>query len=483
MGNKAADLKIGWGHADITPSGPCLVAGQFYARVSEEVLDPVTATALALDNSHDAAVLVSCDLVGIPNELRSAVRERLADVSGLDPLKVLISATHTHTGPDVRIPVFGSGHTSTALGVDLDAMDARTYQPFAADRIAGAVRQAWTSRRPGRIAYGQGTAVIGRNRRWVDTSGKATMYGNTNSPDFSHIEGYEDHSLGLIATYDQAGQLTGMVVNVACTSQVSEHLFAVSADFWHETRQELQQRFGKGLFVLGQCAAAGDQSPHLLYDKPAEKRMRELAGRSERQEIAQRIANAVGETLPLIAPTATASLQLAHHVETIDLPMNALTQEDVDTSLAEADKVQVEYENEMASLEADPALRSQPRWYVKPTNAFRRMRWFRAVGERFEAQKTSVTMPVEFHVVRLGDLALASSPFEFYLDFGIFIKARSPAVHTFLVQLAGGGTYCPSQRSLLGKGYGSLPASNPVGPAGGRLLSEKTIDALAKLWA
>ena len=44
-----SELKIGWAQADITPPVPCLVCGQFYARISEEVMDPVTATALALE--------------------------------------------------------------------------------------------------------------------------------------------------------------------------------------------------------------------------------------------------------------------------------------------------------------------------------------------------------------------------------------------------------------------------------------------------
>jgi len=46
-------------------------------------------------------------------------------------------------------------------------------------------------------------------------------------------------------------------------------------------------------------------------------------------------------------------------------------------------------------------------------------------------------MPVEVHVIRLGDMAIASNRFELYLDFGIRIKARCPAVQTFVVQLAG----------------------------------------------
>jgi len=46
-------------------------------------------------------------------------------------------------------------------------------------------------------------------------------------------------------------------------------------------------------------------------------------------------------------------------------------------------------------------------------------------------------MPVEIHVIRLGDMAIATNRFELYLDFGIRIKARSKAVQTFVVQLAG----------------------------------------------
>ena len=86
-------------------------------------------------------------------------------------------------------------------------------------------------------------------------------------------------------------------------------------------------------------------------------------------------------------------------------------------------------------------------------------------------------------MLRLGDLAVATNPFEYYLDFGIRIKARSPAAQTLLVQLAGGGTYCPSPRSLAGGGYGSLPASNPVGPEGGKVLVERTVEVIDKLWS
>ena len=95
----------------------------------------------------------------------------------------------------VRLSRQGSGKTSSGVGVELPAMPIKDYLDFASERIAQTVAQAWEKRAPGRIAYGMGSAVVGRNRRWVDTAGRATMYGNTNTETFSHIEGYEDHSI------------------------------------------------------------------------------------------------------------------------------------------------------------------------------------------------------------------------------------------------------------------------------------------------
>src|SRR5690606_34522176 len=112
-----------------------------------------------------------------------------------------------------------------------------------------------------------------------------------------------------------------------------------------------------------------------------------------------------------------------------------------------------------------------------------RMNWHRNVVERYAAlQRGERTQTVELHVVRLGEIAFASNPFEYYLDYGIQIKVRSPAIQTFLIQLAGGGSYCPSPRSVAGGGYGSVPASSPVGPEGGQRLADETVATLRELF-
>jgi len=422
-------------------------------------------------------------LVSIPDALRDTVRSRLpASCPGLDPMKVVLNATHTHTGPEVRTPTAEGGHTSTGTGVDLDAMPVEDYVEFAVERIARTITDAWNARLPGEIAFGQDYAIIGHNRRWVDRDGESTMYGNTDTPTFCNIEGYEDHSVGVVATRDHEGTLTGLIVNVPCPAQVSESAFVLSADYWHETRQELRCRLGDELFLLPQCSAAGDQSPHLLYGKGAAERMLKLRDRTPRQEIAQRIANAVEETLASIGTEFKGDPILKHQVESLGLPMAVLTERDVQAATEEADQLHDQYQEEKRKLATDPASRQEPRWYRSVTRAYRRMKWFQGVSRRFEAQKRGETLPVEVHVLRLGEVVFATNPFEYYLDFGIYIKARSKAIQTFLVQLAGPGTYVPSTRSVSGGGYGSIPASNPVGPEGGWQLAEMTTGMIEHLW-
>lgn len=507
---KPCDLRIGWAQADITPDQPVLLAGQFHARVSEGVKDPVTATALALESGpaggrNEQALLVSCDLVSIPDCLRDAVRERVhARLPDFDPDCVCLNATHTHTAPVVRTthgptnPLRGAPRQLGVPPEELGVMDPAAYNDFAADHIASAIVNAWNGRAPGGIAYGLGHAVVGRNRRISYRDGSAKMYGKTALPEFSHIEGYEDHDVNLLATYDTRNNLTGLIVNVACPSQVSEHLYQVSADYWHDTRVELRRRLGDNLFVLPQCGTGGDQSPHVLVNKAAEAHMLALKGMTPpkttitdnnlgdpdalRAEIAQRIAGTVTTTLPFMAREIVFTPRLERRTKTVELTRNNLTEADAREALAEAAEFEKQYEKLRADLDAHPEKKKEPRWYTEITKTAGRASWFRNVGTRFDTQRRQPRAPVELTMLRLGDVAIATNPFEFYLDFGIRIKARSPAVQTFVVQLAGTGTYLPTERAVAGKSYGAVPASNPIGPAGGHELVEHTLQTLQTMW-
>jgi hypothetical protein len=163
--------------------------------------------------------------------------------------------------------------------------------------------------------------------------------------------------------------------------------------------------------------------------------------------------------------------------------MNQLSESDVEDAHQNIAVWQEKYEAEKTRVEENPALKNEPRWYVPLTQALNRIGWSRGVLERYEQlQRGENTYPAEVHVLRLGDIAFATNPFEYYLDFGIQIKVKSTAIQTFVVQLAGNGTYVPSPRAAAGGGYGAVPASNPVGPEGGQFLADYTVEKIGELW-
>ncbi len=496
-------IKIGWASSNTTPTQPTLISGQFYARYSEGVVDSLYATALALESDGKSIgkriVMVSCDLVGIPDYLRDRVRELVVKaVPILNMDDILLNATHTHTAP-----VMSQTESNEFYGIPYQwftrgktSMTPKEYFEFAVQKISEAAIQAWESRSEGGISYGLSKAVVGHNRLQVDRNGKSLMYGNTSRPEFSHIEGYEDHNLNLLYTWDRSGKLTGIVINAAVPAQVSGQLYEISADFWTEARTLLRKEIGKDLFILSQVSAAGDQSPYTMWGGPAEERMQRLMGFEKdgigrntigrRKVIARHITDGVKAILPYMKKNIEWEPIFSKKVEIVPLPRRSLgtfNAEFVENLRKEMEENKTEYENMLADVTNTPRKREGNRWYKDITTANSLYERARRVYDRYKsADITDPMVQVEFAAIRIGDMVFVTNPFELYLDYGIQIKVKSPAVQTFIVQLAGGGTYLPTQRSIDGGAYGAVPASTTVGPDGGYELVDKTVELIHSLW-
>lgn len=487
-------IKIGWSTVDITPDQPVDLRGQFPARVSEGILDPVTATVLAIesaDSPDEHVFVISCDLVSIEQETVSAIRKKIkAALPDVNTNNIIISATHTHTAPLCD----SDESTINRYGIELDVMAPSAYLDFMSDLVANAAADAWNNRRPGGISYGLGHAVVGHNRLQVSSSGNSGMYGNTNRPDFSHIEGYEDHSVNLLYTWDSQKNLTGVVINVASPSQVTEGLYQISADYWHDTKVELKERLGKNIHILGQCSAAGDQSPHFLIGSKAEVRMQKLMFPdnsdigdqtvAHRKQIAIRIADAVTSVLPYMVDQVEWNPRVAFKTEKVELSRRLINIEDVNKALKQSEQWRERYDQLLKEIEDDPSIKQKRRWYSDITNSYRRFSRGENVKKRYELEKVQPKLAIEVNVLRIGDIVMATNPFELYLDYGIRIKARSPATQTFLVQLSNGSNgYLPPYRSTKGDSYGAEPASTQVGPEGGQELVDKTLEMINSVWS
>jgi len=420
-------LYAGWATIDITPDRPVALIGQLHKRISQRVRDPLTATALALETrgpqGREQAIVMSCDALYTRKAIQDRLRQRLkAELPDFDRDKLLLNATHTHTAPGFLDETFGDLYD---VSDDPGVMKASGYADFFLERAVKVAVAAWKARKPAGMSWALGHAVIGTNRRAQYFGGSAAMYGATNRPDFAGIEGYEDHSLELLFFWNAEKKLTGIVINVACPAQETEGLSEISADFWHDVRTQIHQTMGRDIFVLAQCAAAGDLSPHLVWRRRAEDVMRQRRGLSNRAEIARRIVEAVDDVLPLAQKDIQTNLVFGHTVARLNLPA------------------------------VDPTLRP---FY-----------------------QTDTVTPIEFHVLRLGDVALATNPFELYLDYGVRIKARSPAVLTLVTQLSCQHSgYLPTARAVRGGGYSA--DKYVVGPEGGRRLVDETVTRLQALW-
>lgn len=492
-------LKIGWAKRDITPTGPTMLLGQMGNRLATLVATPLTVTALALEsNQGEQCVMVSADLCLVNGALLEACRQRIAGLgAGIDPAKCFINATHTHTAPQFGtiVPLaecFKAYSRSTAkgnCGIDVEEMrrqhpgfvDSEQYMALLIDQISEAVLEAWTSRKVGSVAWGFGTAAIGDCRRLAFRDRGTVMYGKSWDDDMWNVEGHTDHSVNLFFTYNADHHLTGMIVNVACPAQTCEALSVISADYWHYFREAVVTEYGQHVFVMPQCGAAGDQSPHKLLNQAAELRMLKLKGYSNHpvkswnwadriydseynvgkcREIASRLITAVKDVFPFASKEIHNEVEFRHTTSILELEPRLITLQEADDAREKANELENHFRKEETYSGTVP--------------------WLRDVVTRYENPQQDY--PMEFHAIRIGDIAFATNEFELYLDFGDRIKGRSPAMQTFLVQLCGNGGYLSATRSDRGGSYGSVPASILVSAAGGQQLVESTLVALKQMF-
>tara|TARA_R110002111_G_scaffold144910_2_gene211235 strand:- start:36671 stop:41830 length:5160 start_codon:yes stop_codon:yes gene_type:complete len=456
---EASDLYVGAATTSITPKLPVSLTGQMRTRIAKTVEREVSATVLALESQQagktdDYAIMVSCDLVCIRGGILEAVREKVAPrLKELDVKKIFLNATHTHTAPTL----IEGRYTLPETGITRP----KEYVDFASTQIANAIVDAWNSRVKGSAAWGLGHAVVAQNRRALYANGTARMYGDTSLDSFRGIEGYEDHGLEALFFWNDKNELLATAINVACPAQAVEGRSAVNADFWHPVREQLRKKYGENLHVLGWAGAAGDQVPRVMYRKQAEERMRSLAGVSLLESIAQRIVAGWEEAYEGAQQEKHAAPIFVHQVKTIALPKEQVSKPDCDRITREVEG------------------------YAKDPSKIWIKNWKQSVLDRYEEQQAGTEKPyqMELHTIRLGDIAIATNDFELFNDFGTQMKARSPALQTFVIQLCGPGSYVPTIRAIQGGSYSAIIESNLVGPDGGQELTEQTIKSINGLFS
>jgi hypothetical protein len=478
--NMKNEILIGWGEADITPDGKVIeLAGQYYQRVAKGIHSRIKAVAMLLEQDSKHSLMISLDLVGVPEDFCKNIQKAIAEKLPKIPAdKIIINAIHTHSAPGLDS---FRNWWKPAPG----AITYGEYREFLKDKILAAVEKAWNSRQVSGIGNAVSFARIGHCRRAVYSNQVAEMYGKTNREDFTGMEGGEDSGIDLLFCFDKNGTPTGAVVNIACPSQIMESTYMVSSDFMGRLREMLKERFGNNFQTLCQIAPAGCQSPRDLTRPDTSPFWREAGV----EIIAERLLNSIDAVYENISKNIKYDLLLEHSSEIIELPRRRASYEDylhAKKKMEELENIQDSksaYEDFCTETHSNEKVTDRPGPYDSKLHHFVRIRNEEAVINRFKDQTEKPDFKMQLHVVRLGEIAFATNPFELYLDFGHRIRARSKAKQTFMIQLCNGvGGYLPSKRAEKLGGYGGLIINGQVGSDGGTLLVDKTVEKINDLF-
>lgn len=477
-------LYTGWAQTDITPDRPVRLAGQFHERISTHVQSRLTATVMVLETrsesgeSLDQAMMIGCDLGGISEGLQDEVRLALeGKLPGFDLRKLFLNATHTHTAPVmIRENVNTvTEHLTQFIPEEMRQEIAKTddekimppgeYRDFFIEKVCKAAISAWNAMTPSKASWELGRAVIGHNRRVRYDDGATLMYGNTNTPNYFEPEGPSDSGVELLYIWNMDDTLKGVAVCVPCPSQVVEGQYYVSADYWGEVRRQLAQRYEGDLFILPLCGSAGDIAPRdMARRKRGEPNMHEEEGAIE---LGKRLLNVILSHIDTAATHKTASLPFAHCVMDLNLPLRTVGR-------LEYERAKAEFEAILTAKAPGQRLESKDMYALHTPGG---------IMDRYVSQQKSTFYPVEVHIMRLGDIAFSTSPFELFMEYAMQMRARAKAEQLFSVQLAcGRGKYLPTQKAIDGGHYSAIVASGFVGPAGGKYLVESTLQAINAMW-
>ncbi|GAI90376.1 unnamed protein product, partial [marine sediment metagenome] len=98
--NRLPDLRAGTAKVNITPpTGTELSGYVLREQPSLGIHDPLYARALVLEHDGHTIALVSCDLLALRDDSVRAIRTIASQQTGIPPSNIMLSCTHTHSGP------------------------------------------------------------------------------------------------------------------------------------------------------------------------------------------------------------------------------------------------------------------------------------------------------------------------------------------------------------------------------------------------
>lgn len=219
--------QMGYGEADITPEGSAAMVGFFRPdNRSKGVLHPLKLQTLVFKSGRSTSCLMAIDSLGFTTALGGILREKVADVLGTSPQRVMLCFSHTHAAPN--------------------AAEEPAYFAQVCEKAAQSAKAAAATLAPTWVGWGIGENTIGLNRR--------------NEPENM------DCRLGITKLVDaRTKKLKALLLRVTAHANIlSSDNYLLSPDYFGAARELLEKRYGcKVILTQG---AAGDIRPKYHQD-------------------------------------------------------------------------------------------------------------------------------------------------------------------------------------------------------------------------
>jgi hypothetical protein len=432
----AGDLRAGRAAVKITPPAGMPMAGYYYVRLNEGVHDDLYAKAVVLEKDGVKTAMVALDMANIPRRFVDAARAQIGKSTAVPPANVMISATHSHTGPEMGSRLKGVSAETQAI---VDA-----YYAELPRRIAESVRMAEADLQPARARVATAReSSVSFIRRYYMKDGSVGWNPGKNNPNIVSPVGAIDPDLAIVLFETTAGKPLALYVNFAC------HLDTVggmqfSADYAYTLSRLIADVKGPDLLTIFTIGAAGNINHIDVHSRDPQK------GHGEAARIGTILAADVFKAWADLRPVDGA---LRVSSETAPLP------------LAAYDRAEVERAKQIVSRFGKPG--ADP--FLEQVQAFKVVELDQRDGRPFQAEVQTITLG--------NDLAWVGMPGEIFVEHGRALKSGSPFAHTILAELANDSLgYVPDRKAYPQGAYEVVSAR--VGPGSGELMVESAIRQL-----
>jgi neutral ceramidase len=427
-------LLVGHAQSKITPSLPCHLAGYFHERVARRVRDDLHARAVVIRGDRTVALVV-LDLAHVHESIVEPAKDLIAGRLGLGPESVMVSATHTHTGPEVAPgePMPPCAELVESLPETIAATVARAH--------ATAVP---VSLRPGR------TEVHGYSfNRLFRLRDGSEVFGKRPEADIIGGAGEIEPELLTLASVDGEERLRALAVCFALHPDVIGGGTAdfVSADWPGEIARNVEAVYGEdtlSLFLQGTCGDINHVT-HFPTHLPT-------GGERKAVQLGRALAGAAMLATERAEPMEDTAIRSA--LEVLEVPYYARD---------------AAFFRTLDELEAKAEKSPFDRHTL-------------AAGRAWPHDGKTARVPVQ--AMRIGEVGFVALPAEIFSGIGREIRRLSPFRHTFVVEQANArsSVYVPTVEQAERGAYGEVPIlSRWLAADAGRRMGDAAIRLLHDL--